>query len=124
MAQRLAQEMERRQLERRMQEESQRMQSARSSSALAEYQNRIRIRVRNNLVIPPGTSGNPEAEFMVSQLPDGTVSNVRLTRSSGDAALDDAIERAIRRSSPLPLPGEPGLFQRELRLTFRPLADS
>lgn len=123
MAQRLAQELERAQVERLMRDDAARVASARSASGLADYQNRIRSRVRNNLVRPPGLSGNPEAEFIVSQLPDGTVSSVRLQRSSGIASLDDAIERAIWRSSPLPLPTESSLFQRELRLTFRPLED-
>jgi colicin import membrane protein len=44
-------------------------------------------------------------------------------RSSGIAALDDAIERAIRRSSPLPLPQNRELFQRTLELKFRPMQD-
>jgi colicin import membrane protein len=79
--------------------------------------------VRSNVVRPPGLSGNPQAEFVVSQLPDGTVSSVRLVSSSGIPSLDDAIERAIWRSSPLPLPTAQELFQRELKLTFRPLED-
>jgi colicin import membrane protein len=60
---------------------------------------------------------------MVDQLPTGEVINVRLVRSSGIAALDDAIERAIRRSSPLPLPTDSALFERTLELKFRPLED-
>ena len=36
---------------------------------------------------------------------------------------DEAIERAIRRSSPLPLPENRSQFQRTLELKFRPLAD-
>jgi colicin import membrane protein len=51
------------------------------------------------------------------------VLNLRLKRSSGVAALDEAIERAIRRSSPLPLPPNPSLFQRTLEFKFRPLAE-
>jgi colicin import membrane protein len=38
-------------------------------------------------------------------------------------ALDEAIERAIRRSSPLPLPDDKRQFDRTLELKFRPLAD-
>jgi colicin import membrane protein len=87
------------------------------------YKNAIRAKVRGNLLVPPSVSGNPEATFEVDQLPSGEVLNVRLKRSSGIPALDDAIERAIRRSSPLPLPSERSLFQRTLELKFRPLAD-
>ena len=33
---------------------------------------------------------------------------------------DDAVERAINKSSPLPLPDDRGLFRRDLELKFRP----
>ena len=88
-----------------------------------KYKLAIATKVRGNLLRPPGLSGNPEATFEVDQLPSGEVLNLRLKRSSGVAALDEAIERAIRRSSPLPLPSNPSLFQRTLEFKFRPLAE-
>lgn len=88
-----------------------------------KYKLAIATKVRGNLLRPPGLSGNPEATFEVDQLPSGEVLDVRLKRSSGVAALDEAIERAIRRSNPLPVPANPSLFQRTLELKFRPLAD-
>jgi colicin import membrane protein len=48
------------------------------------------------------------------------VLSIRLARSSGNAAYDAAVERAILKSSPLPLPASRELFSRELKLTFRP----
>ena len=84
------------------------------------YADRIRQRVRSNLTLPPGVSGNPEGEFFVTQTPQGRVLSVRLARSTGDRALDDAIERAIRKSDPLPLPNS-GEAERELLLRFRPM---
>jgi colicin import membrane protein len=59
--------------------------------------------------------------FLVDQLPDGQVISVRLKTSSGDAALDQAIERAIHKSSPLPMPDNPAAFSRSLERKFRPL---
>lgn len=88
--------------------------------ALDEYRSRIVNKIRGNIVLPPGVKGNPEAEFIVTQLPDGAVLGVRLLRSSGQPLLDEAIERAIMKSSPLPKPALPELFQRELRLRYRP----
>lgn len=88
--------------------------------ALDEYRSRIINKIRGNIVLPPGIKGNPEAEFVVTQLPDGAVLGVRLSRSSGQPLLDEAIERAIMKSSPLPKPTLPELFQRELRLRYRP----
>jgi colicin import membrane protein len=46
---------------------------------------------------------------------------VKLRKSSGHAALDAAIERAILKSSPLPKPDKAELFNRSLELKFRPL---
>jgi colicin import membrane protein len=73
--------------------------------------------------LPPGIQGNPEAKFEVTQLPSGDVLNVRLLRSSGNPALDAAVERAIRKSSPLPKPAQPELFERVLNLYYKPQDD-
>ncbi|MBA4741424.1 MAG: TonB C-terminal domain-containing protein [Azoarcus sp.] len=90
-------------------------------AALAAYENLLRLHVRSRLIIPPGLQGNPQAMFKVTQLPNGDVSKVELLQSSGNAQLDIAIERAIQRASPLPLPEDKSLFKRELTITFRPL---
>lgn len=88
----------------------------------ADYQARIAGKVRSRLVRPPGLQGNPEAVFLVEQLPSGEILRVELRRSSGIQALDDAIFRAIQGSSPLPLPTT-GNAQRLLELKFRPMED-
>jgi len=100
-------------------------QLAREASAaqlrgLADYQAKIRNKVRGNVVLPPDIQGNPEAHFLVVQLPTGEVLSSRLVKSSGNRAYDEAVERAILKSSPLPKPDRPELFSRELKLTFRP----
>jgi colicin import membrane protein len=64
--------------------------------------------------------GNPEAIFDVVQLPTGEILDVQLRKSSGVRAYDDAVQRAILKSSPLPRPDRPELFQRSLMLKFRP----
>lgn len=123
LAERLAEETNRAQMDRMMRDDAARRAAASNRAAGDAYQNAIRTKVRGNLIRPPGLQGNPEAVFVVDQLPDGTVVNVKLTRSSGIPTLDDAIERAIRRSSPLPLPASQELFQRTLELKFRPLEE-
>ena len=50
-------------------------------------------------------------------MPSGEVINAKLLKGSGNAAYDDAVERAILKSSPLPKPRDPSDFQRELELT-------
>lgn len=90
---------------------------------LADYASKIRGKVRGNIVLPPAIQGNPEAIFEVSQLPTGEVLDVKLKRSSGNPALDTAIERAIRKSSPLPKPDDPSQFSRELKINYKPLEE-
>jgi len=90
------------------------------NKGLAEYEARIRAKVRGNIVLPPDLPGNPESVFLVVQLPTGEVLSTRIVTSSGHRAYDEAVERAILKSSPLPRPDRPELFNRELRLTFRP----
>ncbi|MDH4093339.1 MAG: TonB C-terminal domain-containing protein [Betaproteobacteria bacterium] len=81
---------------------------------------KIRAKIRGNIVLPPDLQGNPEAMVLVTQLPTGEVLQAKLVISSGHAGYDDAIMRAILKSSPLPKPDSAGLFARELKLTFHP----
>lgn len=94
-----------------------------SRRGLDVYIGRIRGKVRGNTVLPPGIAGNPEALITVTQLPTGEVLSVRIERSSGNPALDAAIERAIIRSSPLPKPDDPSLFRRTLEIKYRPFEE-
>lgn len=95
--------------------------SASLSKATRNWADHIAAKVRGNIVLPPGVTGNPQAEFDISLLPDGSVLSAKLRKSSGNPALDDAIERAIHKSSPLPLPDDRSVFQRQLHPIFRPL---
>lgn len=87
---------------------------------LQTWGDKIKQRIRSNIVPPPGLSGNPVAVFSVTQLPTGEIIDVRLKRSSNFTAYDTATERAIWKSSPLPKPEDSSLFKRELDLTFCP----
>lgn len=98
-------------------------QAAAARRGLESYAAKIRGKVRGNIVLPPSIAGNPEAVFNVTQLPTGEVLGVSLKRSSGNTALDAAIERAILKSSPLPKPDDPSLFQRVLEIRYRPFEE-
>jgi colicin import membrane protein len=93
------------------------------TKALATWTDKIRAKIRGNIILPQGIPGNPEAVFEVALLPTGEVlpGSVRQTRSSGHPAYDEAVYRAILKSSPLPKPDNPALFERRLELRFRPL---
>ena len=84
------------------------------------YIEKIRARIWSHIIPPSDLKGNPEAIFDVVQLPTGEVLSARLRKSSGNKDYDDAVERAILKSSPLPKPDRPDQFQRELTLKFRP----
>ena len=93
------------------------------SKATADYIGRIRGKIKGNIVLPLDIKGNPEAIFDVVQLPSGEILSVELKKSSGHAAYDRAVERAILKSSPLPKPEQGDLFSRNLELKFRPLEE-
>jgi colicin import membrane protein len=96
-------------------------EGARRNAANA-WGDKISAKIRGNIVLPPGASGNPEAHVKIALLPDGSVvGQPSLARSTGNPALDDAILRAIVKSSPLPKPDDPSVFVRNLDLVFRPL---
>ncbi len=98
----------------------QREQFAARDRAMATWIDKIRAKIRGNIVPPPNIQGNPEALVLVTQLPTGEVLEAKLVISSGHTAYDDAVIRAILKSSPLPKPDSAALFERELKLTFRP----
>jgi len=126
------QQAEREQAERlRQEEQAASEQAARARQAelaaaqgkiVDEYQAKIRAKIRKNIVEPPGVSQDARAEFLVTLLPGGAVLPPRLIKSSGNTAYDSAVERAILKSDPLPLPPDVKLFNRfrELALVFKP----
>jgi colicin import membrane protein len=95
---------------------------AATSAEMGRYQDMIRSKIRHNIVMPPDVLPTAAAEFKVTLLPDGSVLDAVLLKSSGNAAYDEATERAIYKAQPLPIPTDPVLKKRfrELRLTIRP----
>ncbi|SDY87708.1 cell envelope integrity protein TolA [Nitrosomonas sp. Nm58] len=86
---------------------------------VAKYKAMIQAKIRSRIVMPPDLPGNPVVDFRVTLLPGGEVLNVMLRRSSGYSAFDEAVERAIFLSTPLPIPPDPALFRefRDFNLT-------
>lgn len=131
LAEKQAEQAERRmeEMERQTQAKSQAQQKAQEADAMAagkvmdEYVGKIRAKIRRYIVLPPGLSPNIRAEFNVTLLPSGEVLNAILLKSSGNEAYDSAVERAILKAQPLPLPpAEKNMFNRfrDLRLKFSP----
>jgi len=98
--------------------------AARAASAreMQKYINGIYGKVWARVAVPSDMQGNPEAVFTVSLLPGGELESAVMTKSSGNAAYDAAIERAIRQAQPFVVPtGDE--FHRNFRrfpMVFRP----
>lgn len=106
--------------DRQMRDAAAREQSAARNRALSTWVSRIQNKIRGNINLPQDLVGNPEAIYDVALLPNGDVLTVRMRKSSGNKGYDEAVERAILKSSPLPKPEPADLFQRQLELRFRP----
>jgi len=93
-------------------------QVAAQARLVDEYRAKINAKIKSRIVTPPNLPGDPVVEFDVTLLPGGDILEVKLKKSSGFAAFDSAVERAIHLSKPLPLPPDPTLFRdfRELSL--------
>jgi len=97
-------------------------QAASQAREIDKYRQAIAARIRRFIVEPPNLQGNPEVEVDIIVLPGGEILDVRTRKASGQTPWDNAVERAIRRAQPLPLPSDPALMKefRELNLKFRP----
>jgi colicin import membrane protein len=89
------------------------------TKAEGDWVAKIRNKVKGNTIWPDDDPSNPQAVFDVSLLPTGEVLDVRLVRSSGNSRFDEAVQRGILKSSPLPKPDQAEVFQRSLRLQYR-----
>ena len=63
-------------------------------------------------------TGNPYVSFEIQQLPTGEIISVRKVKSSGVDAFDNAVERGINNSSPLPKRKD-GTVERTLTVGYR-----
>ena len=98
-------------------------QQAASQKMVDEYRRRISEKIKRYIVEPPNLNAKAEVEFDIVVLPGGEVLSAKLKRSSNSLpAYDSAVERAIMRAQPLPLPPDPALMSqfRELNLVFKP----
>ena len=76
--------------------------AAANSGPSASYGGRVAARIKPNVVLADPVSGNPRAEVEVRADEDGKIVSRRLIKSSGNAAWDQAVLRAIDRTGTLP----------------------
>lgn len=88
------------------------------NAAIAGIRNKIRQNVNNQ----PCGSDDIELIYKIVVIPTGEIVSINLIKSSKIPACDEAVERAIHSSEPLPMPKDPNLISQfhNLTLPFRP----
>ncbi len=103
----------------RLAAEAKRLDSARLNRLQDQYVADITNKVQRNWLRPPDSRGS-HCSVVIAQIPGGEIVGTRVTDCDGDVAFQRSVEAAVQKSSPLPLPKEPELFQREIEFVFRP----
>jgi len=93
--------------------------AARTSGPSAGYAGRIKARIKPNIVLTTTVAGNPAATVEVKVAPDGTIVGRKLVTSSGSAAWDETVLRAIDKTEVLPKDTD-GRVPPTIIITFRP----
>jgi colicin import membrane protein len=93
---------------------------ARAGPALASWQAQIAAQINRAWLRPPTARPGIECMLNVTQAPGGEVTEVNIGACNGDQAVRESIEAAVYRASPLPPPPDPALFDRHLRIDFKP----
>jgi colicin import membrane protein len=101
-------------------EEEEGRSQAENAGLLNQYIAMIEQRIVRNWNRPPSARTGLECRVRVTQTPGGTVLSAQIEQCNGDTAVKQSIEAAVMRSSPLPPPPDPRLFERTLVLVFKP----
>lgn len=91
----------------------------RSSGPSGSYGDRITAKVRPNIVFPDAIDGNPLTDVEVRASPDGTIVGIRIVKSSGNKAWDEAVVRALQKTDTLPRDVD-GRIHPSLVIGFKP----
>ena len=91
-----------------------------NSGLMQQYLTAIKARIERSWIRPPTAQPGLSCWLDVTQVPGGTVTNVRVGKCNGDAAVQDSIVNAVQKASPLPPAPDPSLFDRNLHIEFAP----
>lgn len=94
--------------------------AAMNSNEMAAYLFALQQRVDRNWVKPASAKPGLECIIRIRQTPGGEVVNATIISCDGDAAVKRSIEAAVYKSSPLPTPDNPILFDPNLVFEFKP----
>ncbi len=93
---------------------------ARNGAALASWESMIAAKITHAWLRPPTAKAGIDCMLNVTQVQGGEVTQVSIGACNGDQAVRDSIEAAVYRASPLPPPPDPALFDRNLKIRFKP----
>ena len=104
--------------------EAEREALARAASAheakLADWAVDLVRHIKQYYATPPGTPENSSCKVNLQLLPNGTVKSVKTVTSCGSPVIDRALENAVYRSSPVPVPEDASVFDPDLTINFTP----
>ena len=84
----------------------------------------IKPYVKRQWILPPVSQGGLSCELIITISGSGAVTGVKVARSSGDSLFDNSAVAAVRRASPLPMPGDAYqaryIAEQSLRIKFSP----
>ena len=92
--------------------------AARSAAPSATYAGKVNARVRQYIVFPGSVANDAVAEVEVNSAPGGSIISRRLIKSSGNKEWDEAVLRAIDKTSSLP-PDTDGRVPARLIIAFK-----
>lgn len=109
-------------LEKQMQSEERKAGSAKSRGIVNKYKALILQAISRKWLVPSGVNRNLSSELLIKLAPDGSVLDVKVTRSSGDVSLDRSARDAVFKASPLPVPDDKNDFEpfRQFALKVKP----
>jgi colicin import membrane protein len=94
--------------------------AALSANDEARWAFAIQQQITRNFIRPASAPEDLECVVDVRQLPGGQVVNVDIGRCNGDESVRRSIVAAVFKASPLPSPENPNVFDRDLRIIFKP----
>ncbi|MDR3477902.1 MAG: cell envelope integrity protein TolA [Gammaproteobacteria bacterium] len=109
-------------LQQQLMGEQRRAGSAKARGEVNKYKALILQAISRRWLVPSGVNRELSSELLIRLAPGGTVLDVRVTRSSGDASLDRSARDAVFKASPLPVPDDADGFDqfRQFVLKVKP----
>ena len=105
-------------------ERQQAMADTQGDQVAGNFDDLIRLRAAEGWTRPPSARNNMTVQLQVNMLPDGTITNVSVSRSSGDVPFDNSVVAAVKNIGRLTeMQGlSPQEFQpyRSFKMTFTP----